>query len=43
MNKKNFWADALFGGIPVSAMLNDKGKTASLKFDLVNVSDEPQK
>ena len=43
MNKKNFLVDALFFGLPVSAMFNDKGKTASLKFELVNVSDEPAK
>jgi hypothetical protein len=41
LNKKNFLIDSLFFGLPVSAIFNDKGKTASLKFELVNVSDEP--
>ena len=43
MNKKNVMMDTLFGGIPVSAMFNQKGKTATLKFELVGVSDEPSK
>jgi hypothetical protein len=43
LNKKNFLVDSLFFGIPVSAMFNEKGKNASLKFELVNVSDDHQK
>lgn len=43
LNQKNFWVDALFLNIPVSAMFNEKGKTASLKFKLIDISDEPQK
>ena len=42
MNKKNVLVDSLFMGLPVSAMFNAKGKTATLKFELVDVSDEPQ-
>jgi hypothetical protein len=41
LNKKNFLVDSLFFGLPVSAMFNEKGKTASLKFELISVSDEP--
>ena len=40
LNANNFWMDSLFGGLPVSAIFNEKGKTASLKFELVNVSTE---
>jgi len=43
LNKKNFWVDTLFLGMPVSAIFNEKGKTASLKFELVSVSDERHK
>jgi hypothetical protein len=43
LNQKNFWVDSLFLGLPVSALVNEKGKTASYKFKLANVSDEQQK
>lgn len=43
MNKKNFIVDSLFFGLPVSAIFNKKGKTATLKFELTNVGEEPSK
>ena len=43
MNKKNFIVDSLFLGLPVSAIFNKKGKTATLKFELTSVGEEPSK
>lgn len=42
-NQKNFWTDLFFGGLPVSALVNEKGKNGEYKFKLVNVSDDQQK
>ena len=42
-NEKNFWTDILFFGLPVSALVNEKGKNGEYKFKLVNVSDDKQK
>ncbi len=43
MNKQNFIVDSLFFGLPVSAIFNKKGKTATLKFELTNVGEVPSK
>jgi len=43
LNQKNFWMDILFLGLPVSALVNEKGKNSEYKFKLVNVSDDPKK
>jgi hypothetical protein len=43
LNLTNALVDSLFGDLPVTAMFRKKGKNASLKFELVNVSDEPNK
>jgi hypothetical protein len=42
-NEKNFWTDLFFGGLPVSALVNEKGKNGQYKFNLVSVSDDQQK
>jgi len=40
-NLINSFVDSLFGELPVTAMFRKKGKNSSWKFELVNVSDEP--
>lgn len=42
-NLINAIVDSLFGELPVTAMFRKKGKNSSWKFELVNVSDEPNK
>jgi hypothetical protein len=43
LDQTNTLVDSLFFGLPVTAIFRQKGKNASVKFELVNVSDEPQK
>ena len=40
LNLTNALVDSLFFDLPVSAMFRKKGKNATVKFELVNVSDE---
>ncbi len=41
LNLTNAFVDSLFGELPVTAMFRKKGKNASVKFELVSVTDEP--
>ena len=39
----NFLVDSIFFDLPVTAIFRKKGNNSALKFELVNVSDEPLK
>ena len=43
INKKNFLVDTLFSSLPISFLVNEKGKNAMFQFKLVKVSDELNK
>jgi hypothetical protein len=43
LDQTNTLVDSLFFGLPVTAIFRQKGKNASVRFELVNVSDEPNK
>jgi hypothetical protein len=42
-NKKNFLVDTLFSSLPISFLVNEKGKNSNFQFKLVNVSAELNK